>query len=74
MALLNSGHLIWWLRQQIAAEAHPAVRAELTLTVDRAALQLHTDNDTVRVHALATLLDLAATYEARAGYLEEWRR
>lgn len=74
MALLNSGHLIWWLRQRIAEEPNPATRNELTLTVDQAALELNADNDDVRRHAIARVLELAHVYDHAQGYREEWGR
>lgn len=74
MAPLNTGHLVWWLRQRIAEEPDEATRAELALTIDQCALQLWSENDAVRATAIATLLDLAEAYEKHPGYKPEWRR
>jgi hypothetical protein len=73
MALLNTGHLIWFLRQRFAEEPASAELAERQLAVDRSAVELHTDNDAVRIRAIIRLLELVAAYEDDPAFRPEWR-
>lgn len=47
--------------------------AERQLAVDRAAVELNTDNDAVRIRAITRLLELVAAYEDDPAFQAEWR-